>query len=138
MHTLQIILTVISFILLLFFSAIKPSVALLSKFELKRRTELGDKEAERVLTREELLNDIISLKRALTALMLVIFVLLSIVTFNWLIGIILAVFVALEYGAIARLGFIRSWSQKLYDRFEKDIIRFVQKAPYLFKIVSSP
>jgi CBS domain containing-hemolysin-like protein len=73
----------------------------------------------------------------LTALFLVIFVLLSVVTFSWLIGIILAVFVALEYGLIARIGLIRKISQKLYNHFEKDVIRFIQKTPYLFGLLRS-
>lgn len=106
-----------------------------SKFELKRRVELGDKEAEKAMTREELLIDIISLQRALTALFLVFFVLISVVTFGWLIGIILGVIVSLEYGLIARIGFIKSWSQRIYNHFEKDIIRFVRQAPYLFMLL---
>jgi CBS domain containing-hemolysin-like protein len=137
MHTFQIILTVTVFVLLLFFSAIKPSVGKLSKFELKRRIELGDKNAEQSIQREELLVDIISLQRALSALFLVIFVLMSVITFGWLIGIILAVIAALEYGLIARIKFIGNWSQKIYNRFEKNIIHLVQKAPYLFRLLRS-
>lgn len=108
-----------------------------SKFELKRRVELGDKEAEKAMTCDNLLADIISLQRALVALMLVIFVLLSVVTFGWLIGIILAVIVALEYGLIARLGFIRNLSQKIYNHFETYITAFIQKAPYVFNLLRS-
>lgn len=108
-----------------------------SKFELKRRVELGDKEAEKTMTRENLLADVISLQRALVALMLVIFVVLSVVTFGWFIGIILAVIVAFEYGFIAHLGFIKSASQKIYNRFETYIIRFIQKTPYIFNILRS-
>jgi CBS domain containing-hemolysin-like protein len=137
MHSFQIILTGLSFILLLFFSAIRPTGSRFSEFELKRRIEMGDKEAEKAMTREELLVDIISLQRALTALFLVVFVLLCVVTFGWLFGIILAVIISLEYGLIARIGLIKSWSQRLYNRFEKDIIRFIKKAPYLFKLLRS-
>lgn len=137
MHTLQLILTGFSFILLLFFSAIRPTGSRFSEFELKRRIELGDKDAEKAMTREELLIDILSLQRALTALFIVIFVLLCVVTFGWLFGIILSVLIALEYGSITRIGFIKNWSQKIYNHFEKDIIRFVQKAPFLFKLLRS-
>jgi CBS domain containing-hemolysin-like protein len=119
------------------FSAISPTGSKFSAFELKRRIELGDKEAEKAMTREELLIDIISLQRALTALLLVFFVLISVVTFGWLFGIILGVIVSLEYGLIARVGFIKGWSQRLYNHFEKDIIRFVRKVPYLFKLLRS-
>jgi len=137
MHNFQIILTVLSFIFLLFFSAIRPSVSRFSEFELKRRVELGDKDAEQAMTRQELLIDIISLQRALTALFLALFVLMSVVTFGWLIGIILAVIVSLEYGFIARIGLIKGWSQRVYNHFEKDIIRFIKKVPYIFKLLRS-
>lgn len=98
---------------------------------------MGDKEAEKAMNREELLVDIMSLQRALTALFIVLFALISVVTFGWLFGIILAVIVSLEYGLIASIGFIKNWSQKLYNHFEKDLIRFVRKAPFLFKLLRS-
>jgi CBS domain containing-hemolysin-like protein len=137
MYTFQIIFIVIVFILLLFFSAISLSGSRLSRFELGRRVKLGDKEAETTIAREDLLNDLVSLQRALVALFLVIFVLISIVTFGWLVGILLSLFVALESGLIAHVGFIKNWSQKLYDHFEKNIINFIKKTPYLFKLSRS-
>jgi len=63
--------------------------------------------------------------------------LMSVVTFGWLIGIILAVIVSLEYGFIARIGLIKGWSQRVYNHFEKDIIRFIKKVPYIFKLLRS-
>ncbi|MEI6850937.1 MAG: CBS domain-containing protein [Candidatus Saccharibacteria bacterium] len=137
MYIFLLILTVFTFILLLLFAALQPASSKLSRFELERRSKLGDKDAEYELTREKLLIDVISLQRVLVALLLVIVVLLSVVTFNWLIGVFVALFVALEYGSIARLGFLRNWSQKLYIRFEKHILNFIQKMPYLFKILRS-
>lgn len=129
------ILTVLVFVALLIFTAMRPTSSGFSVFELERRTELGDKAAQKILTRENLLNDIISLQHILVAIFLVKVVLLSVVTFGWLIGIIVAFFVTLEYGSIARLGFLKTWSQKIYNRFEPNVIKFIQKTPFLFKIL---
>lgn len=129
------ILTVLVFVVLLIFTAMRPTSSGFSMFELERRTELVDKAAQKILTRENLLNDIISLQHILVAIFLVIVVLLSVVTFGWLIGIIVAFFVTLEYGSIARIGFLKTWSQKIYSRLEPNVIKFIQKTPFLFKIL---
>jgi len=137
MYIFLITITSLVFFLLLILTAMQPANSKLSVFELKRRVVLGDKSAEVVLTRESLLGDVVSLQRVLTALMLVIVVLLSVVTFGWLVGIFVALFVALEYGSIARLKIIKSLSHKIYLKLEPYIFNFVQKAPFLFKLLRS-
>jgi len=104
---------------------------------LERLSGQGDKDVVAELTRENLLIDVISLQRALVALLLVIVVLLSVSTFGWLVGIIAAAFVALEYGSFARLPFLRRWSLKIYNRFEKRILTVIQKVPVLFRLLRS-
>lgn len=131
------ILTLITILLLLITAAINPVHSNLSLFELNRRSELGDRDAKRILVRENLLDDISSLQRVLIALLLVIFVLLSIATCGWLIGSILVVIVATVYGSIASLNFVKKISQKIYMRLEKRVIDFIPKAPYFFKIIRS-
>ena len=137
MYTFLLILTIVSLIILLLLTALKPTPSKFSKFELERRSDLGNKEAKSELDRENLLIDVISLQRVLVALMLVVVVLLCVATFGQLVGILVALFIALEYGSIARLGFIRKLSQKIYNRFEKHILNFIKKVPYLFKIMRS-
>ena len=137
MNIFLIILTILSFLLLIAIVTIQPQLSKLSEFELNRRSTLGDKAAERALSREQMRNDVVSLQRVLAALMLVIFVILSVITFGWFIGIVIAVFVALEYGAIAKFKLIKLWPQKLYDKFEPKIFKFIQKVPFLFKILRS-
>jgi len=137
MYTFLIILTALCFILLLLLSAIQPPGSKFSRFELERRADQGDKDATKALTRENLLIDVVSLQRVSVALLLVVVVLLCVVTFGWLIGVLAALFVALEYGSISRFGLIRNLSQKLYSRFEKYILRFIQKVPYVFKLLRS-
>ena len=113
--------------LLLLVGGITPRRSRLSRFELERRKTNGDRRAAAAIHREDLLPDIVSLQRIIAALLLVIFVLLSVMTFGWLLGILIAVVVALEYAAIARLGVVQRQAQKLYDRYEPAVLRFTEK-----------
>ena len=132
-----LVLTIFAFILLLLVAAFRPIHSEFSLFELERRVEAGDRDAKRAFVHESLLGDIVSLQRVLMALLMVIVVLLGVVTWGWLIGILIAIFVAIEYGAIARLRFFKSWSQKIYNRLQDLIIIFIQKAPFVFKLIRS-
>ena len=133
---LSILITVL-FIILLIVAAVRPKHSEFSIFELERRVEIGDKSAKKALTREKSLGDVISLQRILTALLLVTLALLCVVNFGWLIGILISLFVVIEYGAISRLSFFRSCSQRLYKHLEKPMLRFMRKAPFVFKILRS-
>ncbi len=137
MSILLYILTALSFILLMIVAAIRPHHSKLNLFELERRSELGDKNAEEALGREKLLGDVVSLQRVLIAILQVFVVILSELTFGIYIGIGVAFLVALVYGSIARLGFIRKISQIFYKYIEKSVLSFIQKAPYLVKFLRS-
>lgn len=114
-----------------------PKRTEMSLFELERRKKTGDSEALKILRREALLDNILSLQRILCSLLLVIFVLLSVITFGWLIGIIAAVAVALEYSAIARLNPIARLAQKIYDHHESSLLHLVEKYPRIFRFVKA-
>lgn len=133
----MLILTVLTFVALVMTTSISPVRSDVSRFELKRRSEGGDKESAKALERESSIGDIESLLHAISALLLVVFVLLSVTTLGWLIGGIVAVVVALEYGAIARLNIIKKWSNSLYQRIEDSMLRLTKKAPYLFTVLRS-
>lgn len=120
------LLCVVVFVLLLMVTAVSPQRTALSKFELERRKAAGDGEAHEALERESLLSDILSLQRVISALLLVTLVALLVATFGWLIGLLLSVVVALQYGSLAKLSFIRGNTKKLYERYEFPIIRFVR------------
>jgi CBS domain containing-hemolysin-like protein len=137
MFILLFVLTTLSFIMLLIVAAIRPHHSRLNMFELERRSELGDNYAEEALRRERLLGDVVSLQRVLIAILQVVVVILSELTFGLYIGICVAFLVALVYGSIARIGLIRKISQKLYKYIEKSVLNFVQRAPYLVKFLRS-
>jgi CBS domain containing-hemolysin-like protein len=137
MGTFLIIVTSLTAILLIVVAGMRPVRGLVSHFELDRRAKRGLKEAKQQLRREDLLINILSLQRVVVALLLVTSVALLVVTFGWLIGIIVAIILALEYGAIARLSFLQRPSQKLYDFLEPSLLNFAEKAPGLFVLLRS-
>jgi CBS domain containing-hemolysin-like protein len=75
------------------------------------------------------------LQRGFTALLLVLFVAVAVAGFGWVIGIIVSVIVALEYGVIARVGFVQRRVQKLYERHEPRLLRFVKKHTRLLRYI---
>lgn len=137
MSIILLIITGVVFVVLLLVASLRPPQSGLSRFELERRVSHNNAEAIRALNRESLLTDMISLQKVLIALLLVAVVLLSVSTFGWLYGTLIALFVALEYGSISRLGFLKKLSLKIYLRFETQILNFIQKTPLLFSILRS-
>ena len=131
------ILEVAIFGLLMAVAGVVPRAAKVSKFELERRKSNGDQTAELTLRRKTLLVDVLSLQRVLAALLLVVFVALSIVTFGWLIGIIVSVLVALEYGRFARIGMWQRSFQRLYEKHEQSILHFVEKFSHVLRFFRS-
>jgi len=125
------------FVALLGVSGISPKTVDISHYELNRRKKDGDKTAAMELERRQLLVDVLSLQKVLQALLLVIFVILSVVAFGWLLGIIISVIVSLEYGRIARIDLWRRSFQNLYDKHEDAILDFVYKFSGVFGLIRS-
>lgn len=123
--------------LLVAIAGVRPVTSDISGFELKRRKQNGDKHAEEHLRRRELFADVVSLQRVLEALFVVLFTSVSVVAFGWLLGIIVAVLVALEYGALARIPLWQRRVQKLYELYEKHMLQFAEKVPWLFALFRS-
>lgn len=137
MFILLSLLTAIVFISLLLVAAISPERSRMSLFELERRVIMGHESAKKALERQKLLNDILSLQKAINALLLVILVLLLNFVFGWFIGILISVFVALEYGGLSQIGFIKKIAQKIYKKIDEKLIKFIKNAPLLMKLLNS-
>ncbi|NTW62196.1 CBS domain-containing protein [Candidatus Saccharibacteria bacterium] len=137
MQVYLVVLTFIAFLLLLVMAAIRPKHSKLNMFELERRVDQGDDNAKIALARERQIGDVVSLQRVLIAVLQVLVVLLSELTFGLYIGIPIAFLVALLYGAIARVWFIKKLAEWLYERCEKYILEFIKGAPVLVKFLRS-
>lgn len=135
MFTFLVILLAVVFVKLVLVTGVRPSPSRISNYELERRDAIGDQEAASELRRQQLILDVVSFQRVIVALLLVVFVAVSVVTFEWFFGIIISVIVALEYGAIARIGFLQQWGQKLYGKHEQQILRFVERFSGVFRFV---
>lgn len=137
MFTFLTILTSVLFILLVVVASMRPMPSVISSFELERRSKRASKEAKEMLRREKYLPDIIALQRIMIALLLVTVVLLAVVTFGWVIGVIVAIVVALEYGVFAKWGVFQRSSQRLYEKMEPLLLRFVEKFNSIFIFIRS-
>lgn len=135
MTIIMIVLLVVVLTLLLVVAGISPRRDVISAFELERRKSQGDAHAMAAARRTRLLADVLSLQRVLLALLLVVFVLFSVVVFGWVMGILVAVFVALEYGTMAR--FAQAYSQPLYEKYEPALLDFIEKHAGFFRLLRS-
>lgn len=120
---------------MLIVTAIHPRHSDLNLFELERRAELGERRAMKDLAREKLLCDVNSLKHITLSVLQVIVFVLAELTFGMVAGIIVALLIAISYGAVSNLGFLRKISQKIYGRAEDYVLRFVQKFPIIFRLL---
>lgn len=123
------------FTLLLLVSSVQIRRTALSKFELNRRIGDGDVSSKAILHREMLLHDVMSLQRVLVALLLVALVVLAIAACGWLIGTVVSVVVAFEFGLLSRQAFVRHFSQRWYEAHEASLLRFIEQHPRLFAII---
>ena len=137
MFTFLFIVTFITFMVLVLVAGMHPARSTMSRFELERRAGEGDAGAANTLRRELLLADVLSLLRIKVALLIVVMVLLCVVTFGWVIGVIVALFVALEYGAISRVSIIYKQSNKLYGLLEPRLLSLVEKLSGVFVFLRS-
>lgn len=126
-----------AFVLLVGAATISPNVSVLSKFELERRKVKMDGSIQLDDLRERLYQDIVSVQRVLVAVFLIVCALLLVAAFGAFFGVLIGIPVALEYGAIARISFVHSKVQKLYDRYELQILQFLERYQSITRWVRS-
>ena len=137
MTTMYFVFTIVTFIILLIVAAIRPVHSSLNIFELERLSREGDKEAKKALSREKLIGDVYSLQRVFIAILQVVVVLFAEAAFGMAVGAVMAFFVALEYGALAKLHYVKKPSQHIYTKIEKPILRFIKRNPRVMKFLRS-
>jgi len=130
------ILTLLVFVGLILVAAMHPVPHVISQFELKRRSK-ASKEAKWQHRRELLLPDVYGALAAKTALLVVGYVALSIVTFGWAVGLILALLGIILYPVIATWDFVAKQATRLYERYEAPYLDIIVKLQPVFKVVRS-
>ncbi len=121
--------------LLILVASMRPTRADMSEFELRRRSEKGDEKAKKLLEKETSADDIRTILQIVTALLLVVFVLTSVLWHDWLIGTIAAVVMVLEYGAVAQLKYVHAFAQTLYGYIEPYLLKFVKAGQKVLRFV---
>ena len=135
MQAIAIILHLSAVVGLILVIGMRPVRTRISLFELNRRAKEDDKEAQATLRREQLLGDVYSLQRVVAALLLVIISLLGVLAYSWVLGVIIALLVALESGVVARAKFVQRQSAKTYEKIELTILHFVEKYPSIVMLM---
>lgn len=105
----------------------------LGKFERQRRSSSTKADVE--VERELFYGDIVSLRHVLEAFFLVIVTVFSVASFGWLIGSLIALLIALEYGALARQKTIRGLMTKQYYKIEPKLFELIQRYPKVVKYI---
>lgn len=135
MQTAWIICFAASLALLVVVAAIVPRRSSLSRFELVRRGDTGSLGAKDELERELVLNDLLSLQKAVVALLLVLSVLSAVGGFGWFVGTIVAVAVALSYGRFTQIEGVRALADRLYRPYDEALVQFVKKRPMIGRLI---
>lgn len=133
---LQVIF-IITVALLLIVAGMRPIRSNMSLFERRRRASAGDVSARDLIRREKLLDDVLSFRRVIVALLLISISGLDISIYGWVYGIGLSIIISVWYGALSRTRIIQAISSRIYARFEHKILRFVEKYPLIFKTIGS-
>ena len=110
-------------------AAIEPRRSHLSLYELERRRKEGSVPASDELRRRMLIDDILSFRHVLEALLLVLVTIAAAAAFGGVIGVAVALVAALYYGRAAQFDPIKSLAQKIYDPYESAILNFAEKHP---------
>ncbi len=131
-------LIVVFMSVLFVFTSIRPNRSTLSEFELRRRLDAKVDEALLEWRRGELRVSVMTVRRTLIALSLVIVATLLITTYGWWWGLLSTILVTVLYNRIARLKLIHTHSQRLYDRYEVAFLGFVEKWQGAIQLLAGP
>lgn len=120
-------LTLVLVLALLATGSLEIKAGQLSKFELKRRHDLGDTSASQGLRRLELLPAVRSLQTLVEAVLLVGLAGLLMAWLGWVIGPIWLLAIVIIRGPVSRLGWWRRLVQRRYKAIEPSILETVSK-----------
>lgn len=137
MKLFMVMVCVVFFALLVIVAAVRPHRSKRTHFELVRRSNNGDDSVRQELRREKLLQDVVSLQSALQAVLLTSFVLVSIATFGWTLGVLITIFVALYYQVIAQSSLLQRQASSLYDHYEPQLLATITQRARLIRLLRS-
>lgn len=131
MSTILVLLAILVFVALLLVAGMQPKPAEYSLYELERRAKRSER-LKKVLSRQQLMPDVVAVLRIKTAILLVLTVILSIVAFGWFLGVVLSILLAIFYSPLAHVRPIARVSSQLYEKLEPYLLQAIQKAEPVF------
>lgn len=134
MFTFLAIITVIVWALLIVVAGFRPHPSLVSRAELERRAKRSE-HTRVLLRRENLLPDVSTFLRLVSALLLVASILLSVVTYGWGIGVVIAIILALFYLPLATWRPLAALFMGLYEKLEPPLLDIVEKGEPVFRVL---
>ncbi|MEO5949418.1 MAG: CBS domain-containing protein [Candidatus Saccharimonas sp.] len=135
MQTVLFIGFFLTTVLLTLLASMMPRREVLSTFELERRRSQGNESAAEALAREVMLDDVMSLKHAAEATLLVVVVVLGVGAWGIWLGMLISIAIALWYGRAARIEFVHGWAMRIYEQWEQPVLRFVERVPTFIKLL---
>lgn len=120
-------LVVLLLITLYMVASVSPKRSSVSEFELQRRLDAKHKGAIIDWQRSDLQVEIMTLRRVLIALLLVVTSALLISRYGWNWGLFWAVIVTFTYNRAATFLPVKTFAQRLYDQHEQAILDFVTR-----------
>lgn len=111
--------------------AVRVTTTTLSSFELKRRTESGDQDAIRISEREQLVPRLRTLRRIVEVVLLVLATALTIASFGWIIGVLLASLLSLLLDTISRVRVVERTTRALYTPRETSLLAHIRSWTWL-------
>lgn len=132
------IFILIKLLVLIIIESVSPARTKLSSYEIKRRLDLGDREAKQISRREKAIDYIVSLKNKVNLLLIISITVTNIIVFDWFLGVALSVFITLSYQSLADTVFIKKISNYLYLKLEKRLLRLAMKLPKIARAVIKP
>ncbi|RWZ78306.1 MAG: CBS domain-containing protein [Candidatus Microsaccharimonas sossegonensis] len=134
MFAFLLIVTILLFCTLVIVAGLHPTPYLVSQFELQRRSHTSH-EAKWQHRRETLLPYVYGAIATKLAVILVGYIVFSILTFGWALGIIIAIAGTLLYPTVAHQGPINRLSQRIYNRYETPYLDIVERLKPFFNVV---
>ena len=116
---------------LILLNSFAPLAAQISQYELNRRkkSQADDKNLSLQLSRDKHLQNILSLQRVISTILVALIVVVAVAAWGVFIGLLVSVLVALIYPAASRQPRLRYYVQKHYEAFEQRLIAFIDKYP---------
>lgn len=133
----MLVVAIITILLLVIIQGVRPNRSEYSEFEMRRRVEDKGQARDRLNWRRYEFNaDVVTLKRLLVSVLLLLSALLLVAAEGWFWGITFAILLLLVYRRIAAVALIHRPLGRLYAKYEDLILRATEKMSRGLRMIS--